>query len=263
MAYNQQSEVYLGLHESIFNRIIKHVHQQRPSLFNHATPDFLNNPSLFSQAINHHPAINQFRSANPIASEIKYLPIMGYEGPFGMSLCFQITDLDIDLHPNNLISNLNLAAAFTQNRFELRLKIAGGLACPSTQTLAELVRLKKRANQTIQGIPFSKNDLNSFTLEFFLIASLENQNNNLQLAIHEFEIKDISPIGMDKAMECFVMTQLRLGVIPNLKINLNEILSDIFKGVLPSLGFALAGRKPNPEIHNDKIECFFSLTSKN
>lgn len=263
MGYNKQSEVYLGFHESIFNQILKQVQRQRPSLFNHATSDFISKPSLLCETIDVHSAVKEFETDNPLVSEIAYLPIMGYEGPFGMSLCFQLVDVGIDLHPNNRFSNLKLAPAFITNRFSLRVKICSGLACPTIATMDEIVDLKKRAGQELQGVPFNKSELQRFTLEFFIIASLENKEGQLSLVVHQTDIKDITPDGMEKAIECYALTQLRLGVLPKLKLDMNKVLSDIFAEVLPSLGVGLAKRNPNPSVKNDKIEFFFSTTSKN
>ncbi|MEL6943027.1 MAG: hypothetical protein AAFO82_10185, partial [Bacteroidota bacterium] len=81
----------------------------------------------------------------------------------------------------------------------------------------------------------------------------------LGVEMHGFEIKDIRPAGLESSIECFVMTQLTLGLLPSIELNLEEILGDIVIKQLPSLGLELAATNPNPSIQDHAISVFFNV----
>ncbi|MEL6719067.1 MAG: hypothetical protein AAFP82_10155, partial [Bacteroidota bacterium] len=126
MPYNNQSEIFTSFHESGFNRIIRAVMQQRPSLFNYATADFVSNPRLMCNPINAHPAVRRYN--NPLATEQPFLSIFNYTGRYGMSYHFQITDLKIDFHPANLINLPANLSPLPAQSLALQVKVCGGIA---------------------------------------------------------------------------------------------------------------------------------------
>jgi hypothetical protein len=132
MALTDHCDVFGSVNESGFNNVVRHLQQQRPSLFNYGTISFVRHTELLcDQAIIHaiDPDVEIF--GNPIITERPLLSIPGYTGPFGLEYCFQLSELSIDFHPSNVHAlPRELNPPLQSQRFSLKGRACAGLACP-------------------------------------------------------------------------------------------------------------------------------------
>ena len=125
MAFTDNSDFYIALHEDGINTVVKHVMRQRPSLFNYGTALVQAKPDLLCEAIEAAPGVTQLITVQPP------LPLLGANN-FALNYCFQLTNLDIEFHPGNVItlpSELN--PPLGAQHFAFRARACGGLGCPS------------------------------------------------------------------------------------------------------------------------------------
>ena len=94
MAFTDNCDLFASFHEDGFNRLISHVMQQRPSLFNYATLAVANNPELLCEVIAFHPVVPE--RSNPLITIEELLPIPGSD--FGLNFAVQIRELQVDFH---------------------------------------------------------------------------------------------------------------------------------------------------------------------
>ena len=59
-----------------FNGVVKHLIQQRPSLFNFCTSFLASNPNLLCEKIIAVPEVN--RQQNPLLTVLEPIPVIGY-----------------------------------------------------------------------------------------------------------------------------------------------------------------------------------------
>jgi len=125
MAFTDNSDFYIAVHEGGINAVIKHVMRQRPSLFNYGTALIQAKPDLLCEAIEAAPGVTQLITVQPP------LPLLGANN-FALNYCFQLTHLEIEFHPGNVItlpSELN--PPLGEQHFAFRARACGGLGCPS------------------------------------------------------------------------------------------------------------------------------------
>ena len=136
MGFADNSDIFASFHEDGFNKIISHVREQRPSLFNYATADVAKNIELLCKTIDAHPII--FIRNNPLVTIEDPLPIPGTN--YGVNFAVQVVDLQIDLHPGDefdLPSELN--PPLNEQRFAIKLTVCGGIGCPPNELVDELI----------------------------------------------------------------------------------------------------------------------------
>jgi hypothetical protein len=137
MAFTDNCDFFGSVHEDGINVVVRHLMQQRPSLFNYATPAFHQQPELFCHQI---VAADRVRKAgNPLFTEQAPLPIFGTPVPMGLNFCVQLTNAEIDFHPPNVISLPPELAPLQDQRFALRAKACAGIDCPSRELIDQLV----------------------------------------------------------------------------------------------------------------------------
>ena len=98
MAFTDHCDIFASFHEDGLNAILRHVRQQRPSLFNYGSLGVIANPALLCRPIGAHPVVT-LRN-NPLMTQIDPLPIPGTS--FAMELAVQVTDVRMDFHPGQL-----------------------------------------------------------------------------------------------------------------------------------------------------------------
>ena len=149
MAFTDNSDFYIAVHEDGINTVVKHVMRQRPSLFNYGTALIQANPELLCEAIEAAPEVTQLITVQPP------IPLLGADN-FALNYCFQLTTLEIEFHPGNVItlpSELN--PPLGAQHFAFRARACGGLGCPSENDRALLDGLFK-LDRFIQNQPFSR-----------------------------------------------------------------------------------------------------------
>ena len=114
-----------------------------------------------------------------------------------------------------------------------------------------------------------------FCLEVFAVGYFEwgsvagSQQQWLKPRLDGIEIVDLQPSPMEEAIECYVSTVLRLGILPRLMVPTEKMVLDI-TAVLKEQGLALeqkvtlvpANVPNNPAIEEDMIKAFVKLVVK-
>ncbi|MBZ0295168.1 MAG: hypothetical protein K8L99_21565 [Anaerolineae bacterium] len=143
MAFTDHSDIFGSIHEEGINRIVRHIMQQRPSLFNYATRAFHENPELFCARIEAAPLVKE--KGNPLFTEQEPLPILGAPIPLGLNFCLQLTDAEIDFHPTSSFElPEQLGGKLAEQRFALRAKACVGIDCPSEDLIDQLIPIMER-----------------------------------------------------------------------------------------------------------------------
>lgn len=137
MAFTDKSDIFGAVHEKGINTVVRHIMRQRPSLFNYATPVFRQRPELFCARID--PAQKVVDANNPLFTEVEPLPILGSPFPLGVNFCLQLTDAQVDFHPNNVINLPPELKPMAGQRFALRLKACAGIDCPPKDVVDRLL----------------------------------------------------------------------------------------------------------------------------
>lgn len=263
MALTDFCDVFGSFHEDGFNRIIRHIQRQRPSLFNYGTSDMQNRLDYLCAKINAHPAVKQFQ--NPYITVSPYLPIPGYMGPFGMSYIMQLHRLKLDFHPTNVIESLpkELNPPLKEQQFALRASFCAGLGCPEDRsldyiadlTLDEQMKLSEGGRR--EGLPFET--LKCFCLDVYAVLHLERTNSTIKLRLDGLEIVDIRPEGLEDSIECYVKTIIKLSLLPRLTLQLEDLVFQIndFISVAPT---PISADVPfNPSVTDDKVSVFVNI----
>jgi len=299
MALTNNCDIFGSIHENAFNKVVRQLQAQRPSLFNYGTTTFVNHPELLCNrrtvgAID--PEVVDFN--NPIVKEEPLLAIPGYDGPFGLEYCLQLTELSIDFHPGNVhVLPPELAPPLAAQHFSLRGRACAGLDCPTTDLLnkvapdeqaffplipgSDFVRQPERPNEPSHGreqgkdgpvvrqtptlpFPFNRDGLICFCLDLYAVLHVErtgsSANPAVALRLDNLEIVDVKPTGLENAIECFLRAMLILGVLPKVKLALKALIFNVGK-VLTIGPTPISAAVPfNPAIEDDQIKAFITVT---
>lgn len=143
MPFTANSDVFMQVTEEAISRILAHLVQQRPSLFNYATAFFIRCPELICSP----PAgrtlptrCNPDESELPLGAELTELPpfsILSISGSLGLNYYLLFTDLAVDLHPSNQFGfPEDFVGGLEAGQLALRSTVCVGLACPEEEGLS-------------------------------------------------------------------------------------------------------------------------------
>ena len=305
MAFTDHSDLFGSVHEDGINLVVRHLMRQRPSLFNYATPVFHDRPELFCNKIEAAPAV--MAANNPLFTEQAPLPILGAPVPLGVNFCLQLTDAELDFHPGNVIRLPPELGDLREQHFALRLRACAGIDCPSDGLLEELLpalerlllaqkvpdgdKANTRGDFTATYNPDVPNpvrpprdvftlptrELRCFCLELYGVGHFEwgdvagSQDKWLKTKLDSLEIVDLEPLAMENALECYLATVLKLGILPRLNVPLEKLVLDVTK-LLKKQGLqlgkqvtlepsAVPGDVPNnPAVEDDLLKAFLKLS---
>jgi len=283
MAFTDNCSIFAAFHEDGFNRIISHVRNQRPSLFNYATADVAANPRLLCEVIRTHPIVPQ--RGNPLVTIVDPLPIPGTQ--YGVNFAVQLTDLEIDFHPGDVFRLPPELDPLAKQSLAIKLRVCGGIGCPPRELVDKLTPRpprpddKRNDNQRDHGrvneddkrplIPLPTDNLICFCVDAFATGGVRIATYHgkpyLEPFLDGFEIVDIRPRGLEDGMECYISLVLRLAVLPGLRILLAHAPLNLTQGV-PDLFVAtnvvltptpLSAAVPNnPAIEDDLLKVFIN-----
>lgn len=132
VALTDHCDVFGSVNIKAFNNGVRHLQQQRPSLFNYGTISFVRHTELlYTQAIIHAIDRDVGIFGNLIVTERPLLSIPGYTGPSGFEHCFQLSEFSIDFHSSNVHAiPPELNPPLQPQRLSLKARACAGLACP-------------------------------------------------------------------------------------------------------------------------------------
>jgi hypothetical protein len=271
MAFTDKCDLFGAVDEAGINLVVQHIMRQRPSLFNYGTQFVANTPELWCVPVQVQQTV--IDRNNPIFTVEQPLPLLGTNGLIGLNFALQITRLEIDFHPGNVI-NLppQLTPPLGEQRFALHGQVCGGIGCPPR----EIIRFPlpvDRPTTTVAGIalpprqPFviPTRELECFCLDLFAVCHIEVTgpvgNQKLRPVLDGIELVDITPEGLENSLECYLKLLLQFVLLPRLSVALETWIFDIPD--LFSLAFSATPAPAevpfNPAIEDDQLKVFVDL----
>ena len=272
MAFTDNCDIFAAFHEDGFNRILRHIQNQRPSLFNYATKAVADDPNLLCKAINAHPVV-QLRG-NPLVTLEDPLPIPGTN--YGLNFAVQITDLKIDFHPGKKITlPKELDPPLKAQRMAIQLTLCAGIGCPPDDLVNKYIpppdppgskdREQRPSEKQPEIIPLPTRDLHCFCLDVFLVGGVRIRSYYGRPWLEPFadglEIVDIKPEGLEDSLECYALMLLKLAVLPKLRVLLERAPFELMKNVAVTLKPTPTSPKVpnNPAIEQDQLKGFINV----
>ena len=219
MTLTDNCDLYVSLHENGVNQVVKHIMRQRPSLFNYATIDIVQNNELWCSKVEFTPDVQKY--GNPIFTIQESIPILGADSPLvGLNFCIQLTGVRLDFHPGNNISlPSELNPPLPNQRFALQFQICGAIGCPSDKEVDATPVVPPRPKETTRAFPpvtpvdlYGK--LNCFCLDVFAIGHFERiiiaGKECITGKVDDIEIVDIKPEGLEENIECYLKTTVNV-----------------------------------------------------
>lgn len=271
MALTDHCDVFGAVHEDAFNRIFGHLMRQRPSLFNYGTRFFVTNPQNMCHEITPHPEV--LRRHNPLMTHEAPLPIPGTGGLYGMEFCAQLVEAKIDFHPQSMRLPPELDP-LPEQQASLSARFCVGVLCPDkkyTERIGDaLAKAAADPKDDPDGpppviTPLPGERVHCFCLEIFATLRIERVRDQsgdvLVPRLEGLEIVDLRPEGLENALECYVATTLRLGILPKMRFAVDAMIAGLgsFMGLVPALT-PLSGDVPhNPAIEDDQLKLFVDM----
>jgi hypothetical protein len=276
MALTNNSPIFARFHESGFNTIINEMMLQRPKLFNYATDAVLRYNSLCSPIV-----IDPILDSMGIekCTVVDKLPIIGLTGASdGIDFCAQIAELKIDFQPSNQIQLPPELGSLTLQEFSLKGRFCAGISCGGVirsvkpnRRLEDLKTVKENSSRKsddlkdVQGTglifrPFFETlNMMCFCLDLFAKVVLVRENSFLKLKLVGIELQDISPLGLENSMECYLKQVLDSVIFPKMKLALSDLVFNAGSYFSIGLSPISAAIPSNPNISNDNISLFINL----
>jgi hypothetical protein len=268
MAFTDNCDLYGAFHEDGFNRIIRHIMRQRPSLFNYATADVAANRKQWCSEVEFTPDVVKY--GNPLFTIMDPLPVLGADSPpVGLGFCAQLSDARIDFHKGNVIALPNeLNPPLGQQHFALRFKVCGGIACPSADEIGKIPISTRGRDQKEQPgkIVVLSGRIKCFCLEVFVIGHVEHvvaSGHEVLLGkVDDIDIVDIKPEGLEDSIACYLKTTIAVLLREKFAIAL-----ETFMFSFPLFGLATVTLVPtpnppipnNPAIEDDQLKAFVTM----
>jgi len=130
VAFTDNCDLFVAVHEDGVNRVIQHIMRQRPSWFNYASADVASNRELWCN-----PRVqftkDVIKYGNPIFKVEPPFPVFGSDSPaVFIGFCAQVTKAQIDFHPGNKIVLPPELGQLAPQHFSLMFEVCAGLVCP-------------------------------------------------------------------------------------------------------------------------------------
>lgn len=292
MAFTDRCDIFGSVHEEGINRIVRHVMQQRPSLFNYATAFFLQRPELLCERIKVAPEV--LRARDPLFSVEDPIPVLGSPVPLGLNWCLQFTDLQIDFHPGNVFDLPQELGKLPAQRLALYMRGCFGLDCLPERFIRELLprveaeAVAQRGKETFgiaafpQGdklgepIVFPTQKLLCFCVKLFAVLHFEwgtipgSPQMWLKVRLDGLELVDLGPAPLEEMVECYIKMVLQLGILPRLSVPIEAMvlnITELMRKQGLSIGETItlqptpvpAGVPNNPAVEDDQLKAFINL----
>lgn len=259
MALTINCDALVRLNESAFNNIIREIMLQRPSVFNYATKQLITS-NTFCSAIAINPVLANLNIQK--VTEVDPLPVIGAPvGTAGVNYCMQIKEIKIDFNPSNQIILPPELGVLGSQEIALKGTVCAGLSCKDIIKITDISYINVIKKDVNRGLIFNDlfNNLQCFCLSFYAKIRILQENGFLKLKVTGIEIQDIIPLGLENSIECYLKQVLDFGVLPKMKIALNDLVfnaqsyfSVSLKPVSPQIPF-------NPDVSNNELSVFIKL----
>lgn len=257
MPFTDRSDIYIALNEAGVNRAIRHVTRQRPALFNYATARVIDQPSLWCRPIDVHPVVTARR--NRLFSELPAVPIVGTKGGYALDAVAQLGNAAVDFFPVNVLAPPAELGSLPADSFAVMAELSAGLGCPGRfRALEPLVTGVALAPTVV--LPGA---MTCFTLQVFGFGRAAfvgaPGDEHIRATLLGFDTVDISPQGLEDAIDCYASMVVKLGILPKIAIRTLRFVKDLLRLVHVVIEPSTAVPQ-NPLIEEDQIKAFLSAT---
>lgn len=144
MTLTEHCSIYVSIHEDAFNHVVRHIQRQRPSMFTYATAAFEGLDvdkltELFCCPIDVDERV--IKLGEPLFTVQDPLPVFGTPYQIGLNWCLQLTEVQLDLHPNSTIDLPPQLQPFPEQGIALRLAGCFGLDCADDDFVEQQLEL--------------------------------------------------------------------------------------------------------------------------
>lgn len=157
MPLTDRSDLFASVNEDAFNGLVRLIQRQRPALFNHGTAAFAKNPKRWCHPIRADERV--VRARNPLISEHPPIPVIGSLWPVGLNWLLQLTDLQVDFHPNDVFALPPELGRLPEQHLALRLKACFTLDCPGGDFIREQLPRVEELAAAAQGLDDALDDV--------------------------------------------------------------------------------------------------------
>ena len=261
MALTSNSHLFAKFHEKAFNNIIAQVMLQRPSVFNYATNDVAKFQSL-CKPIELNPTLASLGVEK--VTIVPKMPIVGLNDPaVGLDYCLQLKEFVIDFQPSNQIQLPPELGVLALQEFSLKGSLCAGVSCGGLKNIdiykVDIDGKKNKLKKGISFLPVERLNMMCFCLDLFAKVVVVRENSYIKLKLVGIELQDITPLGLENSIECYLKQVLDLVIFPKLRIALSDLVfnaGDYFSLTLTPVSAAVPF---NPNVSNDSISVFINI----
>jgi len=247
MGLTNGSDVFVSVSETGINTLFLYLQQQRSRLFNYGTQYFVAHKKELCVPLGKKQTLT-------VESPI---PVPGTEGLVGLEYGLQLTDLHIDLHPQDaqLPPELSLPAQHFSFSATLHLTIPFPKIPPDWEPTPEDHR---------RPPTFQLEDPFCCKLQVFLVGGVEKVTDwvpaegifadFVRMTVEQVEIVDIAPDCLETILERYSLLTLRHGILNKLEYRVTQLaLAFIEVGLSQSVS-------PNPSIEDNQIKLWLDVS---
>lgn len=207
MTFTQYSDIYVAVQDAGVNRILNHIMEQRPSLFNYGSILPATNPGPVCREIRTVPRVVQ--ANNPLISRTDPLKII--RTPITLDYIVQLTSGTIDFFPGSAFSfPPELGPPLKEQQFAVNFKVCAGLICQSWNSLLPLASSNKKEEGDIDCLC-----LNLFATGVFGIIGIPGKQ-TVSMNISDIEIPELKLEGLEEMIGCYALLTLNQGIFPQI-----------------------------------------------
>lgn len=271
MAFTDNCDIFLDVHEAALNRVVRHFTRQRPSTFNIGSPALVANPGRACVTIDAHPVV--LARQNPLIGLGPDLPVAGTN--FLIEYVFQLAALQVDVSKSNVFALPPELTPLADQSIAAHARICAGLGCPPKEIVdivkdrAAVIGTQLSAGRDVKThpprpveIPFR--ELDCFCLDFFVAGGAQfagpSGDEHVIGRLDGIEIVDLTPTGLEDAIECYASLVVRLGLLPKLRVPLIRAVAGIASVGTLTVEPTPAPKVPhNPALEDDQIKVFLDV----
>lgn len=287
MALTDNSDIYVAVHDAGVNRILHAVFTQRPSLVNLGTAGFVHNPERLCEKVEAHPVVSL--RGNPLVGLLPPLPVL--LTPYSVEYCFQVTALELDIHPGDIVSlPPELHPPLGAQRLALHAGACVGYGCPPADLVDKLPYLppitdRELVDRSGRDQPFGHGPVDRLThlpprpvrggtipagellctcldiggmLGFDFTGPAGHQH--LVGRLDGLEIVDLGPTTLEDSIECYLSLVVKLGLLPQLAVPViafSKATGLLSLAVEPTP--STAALPFNPALEDDQLKLYLDL----
>ena len=296
MPLTSNCDFYVAIYDAGINRVLKHLMQQRPSLFNYGTSLLENDSQLLCAPIDVDPRVTE--AGNPLITVLGPVPVFGTT--YGLNFCAQLGQGQIDFYPSDVFTlPADLNPPLAPQHLAIHFQVCAGIGCPSQRLIprppvglpisgvANLARkmaignavgaqeIGNPVNAPITGsLPppgitvLPTNELDCFCLDLYATGGCAITgvagNQKILPSVSGIDITELQPQGLEKSLECYALVALNQGILPQIGASISQLAFGLMTlpDDLGSLQVSASTTVPNnPAIQDDQLEAFVDLDS--